>query len=115
MELENQTDCMRDLEEISAQEKNFTAGLEELRTWEPLLVNFVDTEVMSKLVEKVEAMQLRKTEVKQQLEAYREVQQRYVLMYSDVHYSKCLCVWIQILCESSHHTYSNIECHFNAL
>ena len=92
VELEKQTDCIWDLEEMSAQEKNFTAGLEELRTWEPLLVNSVDTGEMSKLREKVEAMQLRKTEVKQQLEAYREVQQRYVLICSNVHYSMFVCV-----------------------
>lgn len=108
VELEKQTDCMRDLEEISAQENNFTTVLEELRTWEPLLADFVDTEVMSDLREKVEAMQLRNTEVKQQLEAYREVQQRCVLMYSNVHYCAYLYVWIHVIYDSLHHAYSNI-------
>lgn len=78
-ELDNQTGCMLDLEELSAQEKNFTAGLEELSTWEPLLVDIVDTDVMNKLREEVESMRLRSTEIKRQLEAYREVQKRCVL------------------------------------
>lgn len=83
MELENQTDCVQDLEEISAQEKNFTAGLEDLGTLDPLLEDFMEARAMSELREKVEAMQLRNTEVKQQLDAYREELQRCV--------HKCQC------------------------
>lgn len=88
VELDNQTDCVRYLEEISAQEKNFTAGVEELRSLDPLLEDFVEAGAMSELREKVEAIQLRKTEVKQQLDAYREVLQRcvLVLMWSQVTY-----------------------------
>lgn len=80
MELENQTDCMRDLEEISAQEKNFTADLVELRSLDPLLEEFMDAEAMCELRERVEAMQQRRIKVKQQLDAYREVLKRCVLV-----------------------------------
>lgn len=90
VELENQTDCVQDLEEISAQEKNFTAGLEEMRTLDPLLEEFMEAGAMS---EKVEAMQLRNREVKQQLDAYREVLQRCVLML----------MWSQVICIHSWH------------
>lgn len=81
VELENQRDCARELEEISAREKNFTAGLEELSTLDLLLQKFIDAGAMSDLREKVDAMQLRKTKVEQQLDAYREVLQRCVLTY----------------------------------
>lgn len=90
VELENHTDCMLDLEEISAQEKRFTAGLEEQRTLDSLLVDFMEPRVMSGLREKVEKLHLRNTEVKHQLDAYREVLQRCVLMSSYVHYCSCL-------------------------
>lgn len=80
VELENQADCVQELKEIRAQEKNFTAGLEELRTLDPLLEDLMEAGLMSELREKVEAMQLRNTEVKQQLDAYREALQRCVLM-----------------------------------
>lgn len=76
VELEDQTERVRDMEEISAQEKGFTVGLEELRTLDPLLVDFIKPGAMSR--EKVETMQLRNTEVKHQLDAYREVSQRCV-------------------------------------
>lgn len=82
VDLENQTDCTQDLEEISAQEKSFTTALEELRTLNSLLVEFMEPGVMCGLREKVETMQQRNTDVKQQLDAYREVLQRCVLMYS---------------------------------
>ena len=84
LELENQTDCVRDLEEIKAQEKSFTVALEELRTLDPLLVDFTEPGVRSG--EKVEKMQLKNTEVKHQLDAYREVLQRCVLMSSIIHF-----------------------------
>lgn len=80
VELENQTDCARDLEEISAKEKNFTAGFGELRTLDPLLDDFMEAVAMSELREKVEAMRLRNTEVRQQLDAYGDVLQRCVLV-----------------------------------
>lgn len=79
MELEKQTDCVQDLEEISAQEESFTAGLEELRSLDPLLGEFMAAETVSELREKVEAMQNRKAEVKQQLDGCRDVLQRCVL------------------------------------
>jgi len=79
VELDNHTDCLRDLQETSAQENNFAAGVEELMTLDPLLTDFVEAGVMSGLREKVQAMQLRRIEVKQQVEAYREVLQRCVL------------------------------------
>lgn len=85
VDLENQTDCVCDLEDISAQEKNFTAGLEELRTLDPLLEDFIEAKAMGELREKVEAMQLRNTEGKQQLGAYREVLQRCVLVLMGSH------------------------------
>lgn len=78
VELENQADGVQDLEEISVQEKNFTAGLEELRALDPLLVDLMEPGVMTGLRETVETMQMRNTEVKQQLDAYREVLQRCV-------------------------------------
>lgn len=81
VELENQTDCMRDLEEVSAQEKNFAAGLVELRSLDPLLEEFVDAEAMCELRERVEAMELRKINIKQQLDAYTEVLKRCVLVF----------------------------------
>lgn len=80
MELESQTDCVWDLDEISAQEKTFTAGLMELRALEPVLGNFIEVGAMSELREKVEALQLRKTETERQMDACREVLQRCVLV-----------------------------------
>ncbi|CAI5683845.1 unnamed protein product [Oreochromis niloticus] len=82
VELENQPDCAQDLEEILAQEKNFKAGLEEFRTLDPLLVDFLEAGVMSGLREKVNAMQLRSTEVKQQVDTYREVLERCAALWS---------------------------------
>lgn len=78
VELENQADCVQDLEEISVQEKSFTAALDELRALDPLLMAFMGLGVMSGLRETVETMQMRNTEVKQQLDAYKEVLQRCV-------------------------------------
>lgn len=82
VELENLTGLMRDLEETSAQEKNFAAGLEEMRTLDSLLVDFLKAGVISELREKVQAVQLRSTEVKQQVDAYRGMLQRCVLFQS---------------------------------
>lgn len=78
VELESQTDCARDLDEISAQEKTFTAGLMELRALDPVLVNVVESGAMSELRENAEALQLRKAEAEQQMEAFREALQRCV-------------------------------------
>lgn len=80
VELENQADCTRDLEEISNEEKSFTAGFEECRALDPLLVDFVEAGVMSGLRGNVQALQLRSTEVKQQVDAYREVLLRWVFI-----------------------------------
>ncbi|XP_039981880.1 nesprin-1-like isoform X3 [Xiphias gladius] len=88
VELENHTDCMLDLEEISAQEKRFTAGLEEQRTLDSLLVDFMEPRVMSGLREKVEKLHLRNTEVKHQLDAYREVLQRCAALRSSFQHER---------------------------
>ncbi|XP_029965559.1 nesprin-1 isoform X1 [Salarias fasciatus] len=82
VELESQTDCAQDLEEISAQEKSFAASLEELRALDAPLGEFVEAQVMGELREKVQAMQMRNTEVKQQLDGYTEVQQRCARLWS---------------------------------
>ena len=82
VEMENRTNCVQDLEEISTQETSFKAGLEEQRTLDPLLVDFMEPGAMSGLREKVESAQLRYVEVKHQLDAYGEVLQRCVLLYS---------------------------------
>lgn len=79
VELENQTHCAEELEDVLAHETHFTAGLEEQRSLNPLLADFMEAAVMSKLRENLDAMQLRKAEVKQQLEAYTELLQRCVL------------------------------------
>lgn len=79
VELENQTDCVEELEDVLAQETHFTAGLEEQRSLNPLLADFMEVGVMSELRENLEAMQLRKAEVKQQLAAHIELLQRCVL------------------------------------
>lgn len=79
VELDNQTDCVEELEDVLAQETDFTAGLEEQRSLNPLLADFMEAGVMSKLLENLDAMQLRKAEVKEQLDAYIELLQRYVL------------------------------------
>ena len=80
VELENHTDCERDLEEISAQENNFTSALEELRSLAPLLEDFIEAGAKSGLRENVDRMQLRNTEVEQQLDVYRGLLQRCVLV-----------------------------------
>lgn len=79
VELENQTDCVEELEDVLAQETHFTAGLEEQRSLNPLLADFMEAGVMSELRESLDAVQLRKTEVKQQLDAYTELLQGCVL------------------------------------
>lgn len=78
VELESQTDCVRELDEISAQEKTFTAGLMELRALDAVLVNVIESGAMSELRENAEALQLRKAEAEQQMEAFREALQRCV-------------------------------------
>ncbi|XP_028460256.1 nesprin-1 isoform X2 [Perca flavescens] len=88
VDLENQTDCVWDLENISAQEKNFTAGLEELRTLDPLLEDFIEARAMGELKEKVEAMLLRNTEGKQHLGAYREVLQSCAALWTSFQHEK---------------------------
>lgn len=78
VDLENQADCKQDLEEIAAQERNFTAGLQDLGTLDPLLADFVEAGAMAELRGKSEAMRRKNTEVKQQLEAYKEELRRWV-------------------------------------
>lgn len=73
---ENLSDCVQDLEEVVAQEKNFTAGSEELKALDPLLVDYIDAMGMSELREKIRSMHVKKTELKHQVDAYREVLQR---------------------------------------
>lgn len=80
VDLENQADCVWEVEDVSAWETNFTTGLEELSTLDPLLEDFVKEEAMGEFREKVKAMLLRNTEVKQQLDAYRQMLQRCVLL-----------------------------------
>lgn len=79
VELESQTDCVEDLEDVLAQETHFTAGLEEQRSLNPLLRDFMEAGVMSELREKLDALQLRKAEFKQQLDVHRELLQRCVV------------------------------------
>ncbi|XP_031731325.1 nesprin-1 isoform X8 [Anarrhichthys ocellatus] len=88
VDLENQTDCVWDVDDISAQEKNFTTGLEELRTLDPLLEDFMKTEAMGEFREKVEAMLLRNTEVKQQLDVYREMLQSCTALWTSFQHEK---------------------------
>lgn len=96
VDLENKRDCMQDLEDISAQEKSFTNALEELRTLNSLLVDFMEPGVMNKLREKAETIQLRNTDVKQELDAYRERLQRCVLMYFQ-YLIYFLCLYMLVL------------------
>lgn len=81
VELEKQTECVQELAEMTNQEQNFTAALEELKSLNPLLMDFMESGAMEELRQNVETMQLRKTDVKQQLDAHREVQQRCVPIY----------------------------------
>lgn len=78
MELDQLTDCLLELGELSAQEKNITAGFEELRCPEPLLVDVVDADVMSKHREEMKATQLRSRDVSRQLDATGDVLRRCV-------------------------------------
>lgn len=75
VELEDQTDCVGNLEDLLARETHFTAGLEEQRALNPLLEDFMEAGVMSELRGNLDAMQLRKAEVKQQLDVYTELLQ----------------------------------------
>lgn len=78
VELESQTDGVRELDEISAQETTFTAGLMELRALDPALVNVIEPGAMSELRQNLESLQLRKAEAVQQMEAFKEALQRCV-------------------------------------
>ncbi|XP_049914520.1 nesprin-1 [Epinephelus moara] len=92
VDLENQTDCAQDLEDISAQEKSFTAGLEELRTLDPLLEDFMEAGAMGELRKKVEAVLLRNTEVKQHLDTYRDVLQSCAALWTSFQHEKEMLV-----------------------
>ncbi|CAL9692474.1 unnamed protein product [Knipowitschia caucasica] len=76
LELENHTDWMQDLEEITAQEKDLTAALDELQIVDPLLVKIVDSVEMRKVHEQVEAIKLRKVEANQLLDVHRNTLKR---------------------------------------
>ncbi|XP_077366762.1 nesprin-1 isoform X9 [Festucalex cinctus] len=71
LELEHHADWLLNLEEMNTQQKNLTAVFEEMTT-----LTLVDTQVMSELRGEVEATQVRCTEIRQQLEACREVHER---------------------------------------
>lgn len=71
-ELERHADRIPNMEEINTQEKNLTGVLEEMTTRELL----EDTRVMSELRGEIEAAQRRSTEIRQQMEARREVHER---------------------------------------
>ncbi|XP_067337447.1 nesprin-1 isoform X16 [Channa argus] len=88
VELENQTGVMQEMTEIVAQGKSFTAGLEELRTLNSLLVEFMEPGVMSGLGENIETMEQRNTDVKQQLDAYSEVLHRCAALWSSFQHEK---------------------------
>ena len=103
VELENHTDCERDLEEISTQENNFTSALEELRSLAPLLEDFIEAGAKSGLRENVDRMQLRNTEVVQQLDVYRGLLQRCVLVLM---WSQATYVYPAGMC-SPYHAYFN--------
>ncbi|XP_068610253.1 nesprin-1 [Brachionichthys hirsutus] len=86
--LENQADCVQDLQEISAQEKNFTAGLQEFRNVDPLLEDLMETGAMSEPRGNVDAMQLKNTELNQQLDAYRAVLQCCAALWTSLQQKK---------------------------
>lgn len=76
VELQNQTDWMQVLEDITAQETDFNAALEELQTVDRQLEEYVESGVTSQVREQVEAIKSRKVEAKQQLEVHRGTLQR---------------------------------------
>ncbi|XP_026174038.1 nesprin-1 isoform X1 [Mastacembelus armatus] len=88
LEVENQTDYVQELAEISDEENSFTAALEELRTLNPLLEEFMEPGAMGGLRDNVETTQLRNTDVKQQLDAYRDVLQRCAALWSSFQHDK---------------------------
>ncbi|KAM4529485.1 nesprin-1 isoform 3-T3 [Fundulus diaphanus] len=92
VEIENHKGCMQDLEELLAQEKNFTTSSEEIRTLDPLLVDFVEAGELKEIRKKTEAMQQVKKEVKEQVYAYREVLQRCCALWSSFHHAKQMLV-----------------------
>uniref|UniRef100_A0A8C7FN26 Spectrin repeat containing nuclear envelope protein 1 n=1 Tax=Oncorhynchus kisutch TaxID=8019 RepID=A0A8C7FN26_ONCKI len=78
IELENQTESLRELEEISAQEPAFVAKLDELETLGAQLDGLVGLGVTKEMKESerkkegVEVMRQKGSEVKEQLKGYRE-------------------------------------------
>ncbi|XP_027896443.1 nesprin-1 isoform X8 [Xiphophorus couchianus] len=92
VEIENRKDRMQNVEEILAQEKNFTTSAEEIRTLDPLLVDFVEAEELKQIRTKIQSMQQMKEEVTQQVEAYREVLQRCDALWSSFQHSKEMLV-----------------------
>lgn len=92
VELESQTDCVRELDEISAQAKTVTVALMELRALDPVLENVVEPGAMSELRENLESLQQRKVAAEQQMEAFREALHRWVSVFDrqncTVHFNK---------------------------
>ncbi|XP_037304616.2 nesprin-1 isoform X8 [Pungitius pungitius] len=88
VDLENQADCVWEVEDVSAWETNFTTGFEELSTLDPLLENFIKAEAMGEFREKVMAMLLRNTEIKKQLDAYREMLQSCTALWASFQHEK---------------------------
>ncbi|XP_061559702.1 nesprin-1 isoform X16 [Phycodurus eques] len=84
VELEHHADWVQNLEEINAQDKNLSAFVEEMMTMEPP----VDTHVMSELRGEVEASQLRGTEIRQQMEACREVHERCASLWASFQHER---------------------------
>lgn len=77
VEIENHKGCIRELEEILAQVESFTTSAEEIETLDPMLVDFVEPAVLKQLGKKIKSMQQMKEKTIHQVEAYREVLQRY--------------------------------------
>ncbi|XP_053736179.1 nesprin-1 isoform X10 [Synchiropus splendidus] len=71
LELLNESDSAR-LEEVSAQEENFTSGLAELNTLQPSLVHVCDSEAINKLKDNIDGMQQKYKNIKHQLDAFSE-------------------------------------------
>ncbi|XP_019750512.1 nesprin-1 isoform X11 [Hippocampus comes] len=84
MELKHNADRIPNLEEINTQEKNLMAVLEEMMTRELL----EDTRVMSELRGEIEAAQRRSTEIRQQMEASREVHERCASLWASFQHER---------------------------
>ncbi|XP_061667964.1 nesprin-1 isoform X8 [Syngnathoides biaculeatus] len=88
VELQHHADCLRNLEEIDVQDKNLSALLEEMMTSEPP----AEAHVMSGLREELQACQLRGTEIRQQMEACREVHERCASLWASFQHERARLV-----------------------